>query len=216
MFTGIIEEVGTVKRVERGTRSLVLEIRARVVLQGLRVGDSISTNGVCLTVTSLGDSSFLADVMPETARRSNLVELRAGDAVNLERALPFGGRLGGHLVSGHVDGTGRVTRKEREENATWVTIAAGREILRYIVEKGSVAVDGISLTVAAVDESGFKVSLVPRTRQETTLARKQAGETVNVENDLIAKYVEKLARPLPASAPPGDRLTEDYLREHGF
>ncbi|MDR2129617.1 MAG: riboflavin synthase [Odoribacteraceae bacterium] len=217
MFTGIIEEVGRIKRVDRGHRAIVLEVVARRVLEGLRVGDSIATNGVCLTVTSFDGSSFRADVMPETARASNLGEVRAGDPVNLERALAFGDRLGGHLVSGHVDGTGKIVAKEREENAGWVTIAAGEELLRYVIKKGSVAVDGISLTVAAVAERSFKVSVIPHTRRETTLAIKEVGATVNVENDLVAKYVERLAR-LPVS-PPSTRaggLTLDDLMEHGF
>ncbi|MDR1274676.1 MAG: riboflavin synthase [Odoribacteraceae bacterium] len=214
MFTGIIEEVGTIKRVERGGRSLVLEVRAREVLDGLQPGDSISTNGVCLTVTSFNEATFRADVMPETARRSNLGDLRPGDPVNLERALTLQRRLGGHLVSGHIDGTGRIVAKERDENATWVTVAADAGILRLVVEKGSIAVDGISLTVAAVDDATFKVSIIPRTRQETTLARKETGATVNLENDLMAKYAEKLLR-LDGDRPsPG--LTLDYLTEHGF
>jgi riboflavin synthase len=180
-----------------------------VVLEGLRAGDSVATNGVCLTVASFDATSFRADVMPETARRSTLGAARAGDAVNLERALTLQGRLGGHLVSGHVDGTGRVVAVEREENAVWMTVAAGREITRLVVEKGSIAVDGISLTVAAVDAAAFKVSIVPRTRHETTLAGKRAGDTVNLENDIIAKYVERLSCP-------GGGLTLDFLRENGF
>jgi riboflavin synthase len=211
MFTGIIEEMGTVRRVERG-RGLVLEIGARVVLEGLRPGDSISTNGACLTVTSFDEASFRADVMPETARCSNLGAARVGDPVNLERALALGGRLGGHLVTGHLDGTGTIVARSVEENATWLTVAADEKILRHVVEKGSVAVDGVSLTVAAVNDASFKVSVIPRTRQETTLARKGAGAVVNVENDIVAKYVEKLTRP----APPRGGLTLEYLREHGF
>jgi riboflavin synthase len=214
MFTGIIEEVGTIKRVERGGRALVLEVRAREVLDGLQPGDSISTNGVCLTVTSFNDATFRADVMPETARRSNLGDLRPGDPVNLERALTLQRRLGGHLVSGHIDGTGRIVAKKRDENATWVTVAADAGILRLVVEKGSIAVDGISLTVAAVDDATFKVSIIPHTRQETTLARKETGATVNLENDLMAKYAEKLLRLDGGRRPPG--LTLDYLTEHGF
>ncbi|MDR1414283.1 MAG: riboflavin synthase [Odoribacteraceae bacterium] len=209
MFTGIIEETGTVRRVERGAR-FALEVRARVALEGLRAGDSVSTNGVCLTVTSFDDAGFRADVMPETARRSNLGGLRVGDAVNLERALALGGRLGGHLVSGHIDGTGRVVSRVSDGNAEWVTVAADAGILRHVVEKGSIAVDGISLTVAAVDGASFKVSLTPFTRLETTLARARPGDTVNLETDLMAKYAEKLLG--------GTRggLTLDFLTEHGF
>ncbi|MDR2414654.1 MAG: riboflavin synthase [Odoribacteraceae bacterium] len=213
MFTGIIEETGAIKRVERSGGGIVLEVQARVVLEGLRAGDSIATDGVCLTVTSFDDSSFRADVMPETARASALGHARPGDAVNLERALPVGGRLGGHLVSGHVDGTGRVAAKLREANATWLTITAGAEILRYVIKRGSIAIDGVSLTVASVEGDSFRVSIIPRTGVETTLTRKERGALVNVETDLVARYVERLAA-LPPSLPGG--LTLDYLKENGF
>ncbi|MDR0766704.1 MAG: riboflavin synthase [Odoribacteraceae bacterium] len=211
MFTGIIEETGTVRRVDRAGGGLVLEVLARRVLEGLRAGDSIATNGVCLTVTSFDASSFRADVMPETARWSTLGDARVGDAVNLERALAVGDRLGGHLVSGHVDGTGRVAAREREANATWLTIVAGEEILRYVARKGSVAIDGVSLTVASVEGNAFRVSIIPRTGQETTLTGKERGALVNVETDLVARYVERLSGVSRAGG-----LTLDYLKEHGF
>lgn len=212
MFTGIIEEIGKIKSVSRGSRSVVLEVAADKVLEDTRIGDSIATNGVCLTVTAIRDGAFLADVMPETMYRSNLGGLRPGDRVNLERALCLNSRLGGHLVAGHIDGTGKITDQKKDDNAIWITITAGPEILRYIIAKGSVAVDGVSLTVADVNEQEFKVSVIPHTQAETTLTSKRIGETVNLENDMIAKYVEKLMNP----GQEGKGLTLEFLREQGF
>ena len=212
MFTGIVEEVGRIKAIRRGNGSAVLEIEAVKVLEGTCVGDSIATNGVCLTVTGMGAGSFDADVMPETLRRSNLGDLRPGDRVNLERALRLDSRLGGHLVAGHVDGTGLVSDRRQEDNAVWFTVAAVPEILRYVIEKGSIAVDGVSLTVAYVDEAVFKVSVIPHTQEETTLLGKRVGAVVNLENDLIAKYVEKFTGG-------GERkqgLSLEFLQANGF
>ena len=192
MFTGIIEEIGSVKRVSVGGKSGSIEIAAKKVLDGTKVGDSIAVNGVCLTVTSLGSSSFTADVMAETLRRSSLGSLLLGNGVNLERAMAADGRFGGHLVSGHIDGTGTISKMQKEENAVWVHIQANSEILNLIVEKGSIAIDGISLTVAGVSDSEFSVSVIPHTAKETTLLSKKAGDTVNLENDIIGKYVQKL------------------------
>lgn len=216
MFTGIIEEIGTIKNVRRGSRSVELEVRAAKVLTDLKVGDSICTNGVCLTVKTFDDSVFRADVMPETMQRSNLGLLSAGDPVNLERALTLQSRLGGHMVSGHIDGTGTVRNKYRDENAIWMTIDAPAGILRYIIEKGSIAIDGISLTVASVDDTSFKVSLIPHTQGETTLVGKQPGERVNLENDLIGKYVERLLASSGTGGPRKSGLTFDFLTENGF
>lgn len=212
MFTGIIEEIGHIKSIKHGGRSVVLEIGASRVLEATQVGDSIATNGVCLTVTAMGNGFFSADVMPETMRRTNLGELRPGDRVNLERALSLNSRLGGHLVAGHIDGTGRITGRVQDENAIWITIAAAPEILRYVIEKGSICIDGISLTVAYVDESVFKVSIIPHTQEETTLTAKRIGETVNLENDMIAKYVEKLM----GEKKEGKGLSLEFLQENGF
>ena len=192
MFTGIIEEIGSVKRVSVGGKSGSIEIAAKKVLDGTKVGDSIAVNGVCLTVTSLGSSSFTADVMAETLRRSSLGSLSLGNGVNLERAMAADGRFGGHLVSGHIDGTGTISKMQKEENAVWVHIQANSEILNLIVEKGSIAIDGISLTVAGVSDSEFSVSVIPHTAKETTLLSKKTGDTVNLENDIIGKYVQKL------------------------
>lgn len=212
MFTGIIEEIGKIRAIRRGGRSIELEIGAEKVLEGTRVGDSIATNGVCLTVTALGNGVFSADVMPETMTRSNLGDLKPGDRVNLERALCLNSRLGGHIVAGHVDGTGRIVEKKTDENAVWITVAAAPEVLRYIIEKGSVAIDGVSLTVAYVDEHVFKVSVIPHTQEETVLTSRRPGDLVNLENDMIAKYVEKLAG---LEKKPGG-LSLEFLRENGF
>lgn len=192
MFTGIIEEVGRVKSIKPGANSFTLEVQAEKVLEGTKVGDSIATNGVCLTVTSLSPTAFTADVMPETVRRTSLSELKAGSLVNLERALTLSSRLGGHLVSGHIDGTGRVRHIRQDDIAIWVTVECSHQLMRYIIEKGSVTIQGVSLTVARVDEGCFAVSLIPHTQMVTTLHTLQVGSLVNLENDVIAKYVEKL------------------------
>lgn len=210
MFTGIIEEIGKIKTVTRGARSVVVEVEAAVVTEGTKVGDSIATNGVCLTVTALTGNGFRADVMPETMERSNLGLLRPGDRVNLERALCLNSRIGGHLVAGHVDGTGRIVGMERDDTAIWITVSAPERILRYVIEKGSVAVDGVSLTVAYVDGEVFKVSVIPHTQEETTLTKKRTGDVVNLENDMIARYVEKFA------GKKREGLSVGFLMENGF
>ena len=192
MFTGIIEEIGTVKKISLAGKSGSLEIGAKKVLEGTKIGDSIAVNGVCLTVTSLFSSTFTADIMAETVRRSSLGSISSGSGVNLERAMAADGRFGGHIVSGHIDGTGKIARLQKEENAVWVHISAGKEILALIVEKGSIAIDGISLTVASVSDSEFAVSIIPHTASETTLLSKKAGDIVNLENDIVGKYVQKL------------------------
>ena len=192
MFTGIIEEKGTVASVKKGTVSSRITFRAAVVLEDIHEGDSIAVNGVCLTATDITSDTFTADVMAETMRRSSLGSLKTGDHVNMERAMLCGGRFGGHIVSGHIDGTGTIESIKREENAVWVKIAADSSLLRYIVEKGSVALDGISLTVAKVTDKNFSVSIIPHTGSETTLLSKKPGDRINIECDMIGKYVEKL------------------------
>ena len=192
MFTGIIEEVGVIRGMSMSGHSGEISIKAGKVLEGTKIGDSIAVNGICLTVTSLRPDGFTADVMPETVSRSSLGGASAGDRVNLERAMAADGRFGGHIVSGHIDGTGTIREMKRDENAVWVRIEAGPQILRYIVEKGSITIDGISLTVAAVTEKDFSVSIIPHTGSETTLLTRQAGDKVNLETDIIAKYTEKL------------------------
>lgn len=192
MFTGIVEECGTVLDVLKNGVSGSVQIQASTVLEGTKTGDSIAVNGVCLTVTKLTKSSFTADVMAETFRRTNLGNLGKNSRVNLERAMAADGRFGGHIVSGHIDGTGIISRIKEEENAVWIYISAHQSILNLIVEKGSVAVDGISLTVAAVSDKEFAVSVIPHTRENTALSGKKTGAVVNLENDIIGKYVQKL------------------------
>ena len=191
MFTGIVEETGSIRSLRLSGSSGKIAIRAKKVLGGTRIGDSIAVNGVCLTVVSLEKDGFTADVMAETVRRSSLGALRDGSYVNLERAMAADGRFGGHIVSGHIDGTGQIESMRREENAVWVTIACTDKILDLIVEKGSICIDGISLTVAAVTKRNFSVSVIPHTGEETTLLKKKAGDPVNLENDIVGKYIQK-------------------------
>ena len=220
MFTGLIEEVGTIQNVRRGARSCVLTIGCKKVLEGSQIGDSIAVNGVCLTVTGMGGSYYTADVMAETMNRSSLGQLSTGASVNLERAMPANGRFGGHIVSGHIDGTGTVQRIEPDDNAIWYTIAAKPNLLRYIVEKGSITIDGISLTVAYVDEHCFKVSIIPHTQQVTALHDRKVGDIVNLECDIIGKYVEKLLQPTAVTEETETKkesgITEDFLKKYGF
>lgn len=211
MFTGIIEEIGTVRRIEHGAKGARLTIQAKTVLEDTRIGDSIATNGVCLTVVSMTDDSFSADVMAESLRRSSLGTLQGGSLVNLERAMAANGRFGGHIVSGHIDGTGTIASQKREDNAVWVKIKTPAPLLRYIVEKGSIAIDGVSLTVAAVTDTDFSVSIIPHTGAQTILLGKKPGDPVNLECDVIGKYVEKLTAPHKT-----DGISTNFLAENGF
>lgn len=213
MFTGIVEEVGAIKNIKRGQHSAVLTIQAKTVLEGTRIGDSIAVNGICLTVTRLFPDGFSADVMHETLNRSSLAGLTAGCVVNLERAMPANGRFGGHIVAGHVDGVGHIANIRRDDTAVWYTVHAGPEILRYVVEKGSITIDGISLTVAAVDNTSFSVSTIPHTVSQTNLHQRRRGDPVNLETDIIGKYVEKLLRP---EEPKQNTLTKETLLRCGF
>ena len=213
MFTGIIEEVGTIGRIGGG----VLAIDARRVLTDVQLGDSICVNGICLTVTSFDARHFTADVMPETIRRTSLAELKKGSPVNLERALTLSSRLGGHIVSGHIDGTGEVLSLKQEGNAVLLQIAADDALLRGIVEKGSVALDGISLTVAAVGAQDFTVSLIPPPLQSTNLHTKKKGSRVNIETDIIGKYVERLLmEERKAKEAPASIITREFLSSYGY
>ena len=216
MFTGIIEEVGALERLAGGE----IAIRAKKVLEDVALGDSIAVDGICLTVTRFDAAHFTADVMPETVRRTSLAELRRGSRVNLERALTLKSRLGGHIVSGHIDGAGTIAAMREEGNAILLTVRASADILRYIVEKGSVALDGISLTVASVGAADFTVSLIPHTREITNLREKRMGSRLNIETDILGKYVEKLfpgGCALGSAAPKGkDGITMDFLRQQGF
>ncbi len=214
MFTGIIEETGELIRLIQGSDSAVLTIRARKVLEGTSVGDSIAVNGVCLTVTRIDASGFDADVMPETLRRSSLGKLSAGSRVNLERAMAADGRFGGHIVAGHVDGTGIIRDIRTERNAVVYNVAADPGLLRYVVEKGSIAIDGISLTVAAVTERELTVSVIPHTREVTNLRERKSGDIVNLETDIIGKYVERLLQHEQKEEKSG--ITMDLLAENGF
>lgn len=226
MFTGIIEEVGRIVSVKRGQVSSRLKIQGQKIFDDIHIGDSIAVNGVCLTATTLDDTAFEADVMAETLRRSSLGSLAPGSRVNLERAMPAYGRFGGHIVSGHIDGTGTIVSMKREENAVWVEIRADRKLMKYIIEKGSIAIDGISLTVAWVGSGSFKVSVIPHTGEETTLLSKKNGDIVNLENDVIGKYVEQMltfddggaadraGRNAGRSGNSG--LSMDFLTENGF
>ncbi len=218
MFTGIIEETGAIAGITGNGRECRLSIRCRKVLEQTGTGDSIAVNGVCLTVVKISEHQFEADVMEETLRRSSLAGIHAGDLVNLERAMAADGRFGGHMVAGHIDGTGVIRRIVPRANAVWFTIQAPAGILRYIVEKGSVALDGISLTVAAVDEVEFTVSVIPHTIRETTLSQKKPGAVVNIECDVVGKYVEKLLGLKKPESPEMRKtgITEAFLRENGF
>lgn len=213
MFTGIVEELGTIKKLSISGHSGQIMINASKVLEGTAVGDSIAVNGICLTVTAMGNDYFTADVMAETVRRSSLKDAVAGDQVNLERAMAANGRFGGHIVSGHVDGTGTITSMKKEENAVWVTISADPSIIKFIVEKGSVCLDGISLTVAAVSNTNFKVSVIPHTGEETTLLKKKVGSLINIENDIVGKYVDRL---LNYKEEKSSGITMDFLKEYDF
>lgn len=215
MFTGIVEEMGQVEGIQRGRQSAILSIRAKTVLEGTKIGDSIAVNGVCLTVTTLSPDRFTADVMHETLDRSSLAQLKRGSAVNLERAMAADGRFGGHIVAGHIDGTGRVAEVQKDDNAIWYTIQAAPQVLRYIVEKGSIAVDGISLTVARVEDDQFAISAIPHTVAQTVLRDRKEGDLVNLETDIIGKYVEKLLKPAPEARASGG-ITLDFLARNGF
>ena len=221
MFTGMVEELGIVRAVRRGRASSVLSIGARRILSDLRIGDSVAVNGVCLTAAAKDDGGFIADVMHETLKRSSLGALSVGSHVNLERAMAVGGRFGGHIVSGHVDNLGEIVNTKQEGSALWLTLSAPPDVLELVVKKGSVTLDGVSLTVAERTERTFSVSLSPTTQTDTTLLRKRPGDKINLETDIIGKYVRALLhKSAPAALPEGQpqesRLTEDFLRRNGF
>ena len=217
IFTGIIEELGVVKSIAINGASGCITIKAKKVLEGTQLGDSIAVNGTCLTVTSINSDGFSADVMAETVKRTSLSQVGKGDLVNLERAMILNGRFGGHIVSGHIDGTGTITKYTKEENAIWVTIKAPDEILDLIVEKGSICIDGISLTVATVSDQDFQVSIIPHTAKETTLIHKKVGSLVNLENDIVGKYIKKLMENnQEEQAKKASGLTMEVLEEYGL
>jgi len=214
MFTGIIEETGTVVSVQKGSGSASLTIQGSLIFGDLKKGDTVSVSGVCLTAREIGNHTFTADVMNETFSRSALGLLRSGSRVNLERAMPADGRFGGHIVSGHIDGAGTVSHIQKDDNAVWFTIQAPPELLRYVVEKGSVAIDGISLTVATAGGDSFRVSVIPHTAAVTTLPERKIGDRVNLETDIVGKYIEKFLSPATAGDQPG--LTLEFLAQAGF
>lgn len=216
MFTGIIEEIGTIKEIVQGSLSIQISIKCKTVLSDVKLGDSIAVNGICLTIKAFGYDWFMADVMPETIRKTSLNSLKITDKVNLERALRLSDRLGGHIVSGHIDGTGILTAKKEEDNAIWLTIEADEHILKYIILKGSVALDGTSLTIAYVDENSFKVSLIPHTAEKTTLCLRKSGDLINIECDLIGKYVEKISGYYTHKPEKVEKINLDFLKNNGF
>ena len=216
MFTGIVEEIGTITHIKNGVKSSKLIINCNKVLETTEIGDSICTNGVCLTVTNINKGTFEADVMAETIRKSDLNTLKIGSKVNLERALSLSTRLGGHLVSGHIDGTGYIKDLKKEDTAIWITIKTSVDILRYIVYKGSITIDGISLTIAYVDDDVFKVSIIPHTLKQTILSSKNIGDSVNLECDIIGKYVEKLLGISKPNKQQANNINETFLKENGF
>ena len=213
MFTGIIEEIGTIKSIKKGKSSAAVSIQASTIMQDIHLGDSIAVNGVCLTASLISSNSFTADVMHETLNRSALGKLRTGSPVNLERALSASSRFGGHIVSGHIDGTGTVFEICKDDNAVWFTIKTSAQVLRYIIEKGSIAIDGISLTVAKVYQDSFRVSIIPHTAALTTLSSRRIGDTVNLENDCIGKYVERL---MGKECQNASNITTGFLTKYGF
>lgn len=216
MFTGIVEEVGKIKSIKMGAKSAIITIQADKIMEDIHLGDSIAANGVCLTVTAFDKNSYSVDVMHETLRRTNLGSLKSGSRVNLERAMAADGRFGGHIVAGHIDDTGTIISMEKDDNAIWITIQTIPQVLKYIVEKGSIAIDGISLTVARVDAKEFAVSVIPHTGSNTTLLEKKPGDTVNLETDMVGKYVEKLLRYDEEEKAVPSGITMDFLKNHGF
>lgn len=213
MFTGLIEEVGRMDSIFNSEKSLKLTILAEKILQDIKIGDSISTNGVCLTVVKFTNNSFTVDVMPETLRNTNLSKLKRGSIINLERALKLSDRLGGHIVSGHIDGTGNIIEFKVEDNATWITIETTRDVIKYIIAKGSIAIDGTSLTVVDVHENSFMVSIIPITKDETILLKKSAGDEVNLECDMVGKYIERF---LNFKENKDSVIDLDFLKQNGF
>ncbi|MDN5440566.1 MAG: riboflavin synthase [Lactococcus lactis] len=215
MFTGIIEEIGEVSRLQKREKSFKISIRASLILEDMKLGDSISTNGLCLTISEFNQKEFTADIMPESLNRSNLGTLNVGAKVNLERAMSLNGRFGGHIVSGHIDGVGQILEVKKEENAIWFEIKTSLNLMRYIVEKGSITIDGISLTVAQVKSKSFSVSIIPHTLKKTIMADKKVGDTVNLENDILGKYIEKLWGDSSSSMKESS-VTKEKLFNNGF
>lgn len=216
MFTGIVEETGKIVKIENGSKSSRLTVKGNKIFSDLKQGDSVAVNGVCLTVTEFSEGLFSADIMNETLSRSNLGGLKQGSLVNLERAMIADGRFGGHIVSGHIDGTGMIAKIIRDDIAVWYTISADKKIMKYIIEKGSVTIDGISLTVAKVTNNDFSVSVIPHTAKETILGMKKVGDTVNLENDIVGKYIEHFLKYDTMDDKKSSGITKELLLKSGF
>jgi riboflavin synthase len=214
MFTGLVEEIGKIEYVRNGRDSCRFKIKADKIFSDLKIGDSVAVNGICLTAVTVENPFFEVDVMHETLNRSSLGEMKKGSCVNLERAMPANGRFGGHIVSGHVDGTGNIESFTKDDIAVIVKISASENLTRYIIEKGSVTLDGVSLTVVSVTDNYFTVSLIPHTAKETILLSKKIGDKINIECDVIGKYVEKLMTTKKSEQK--DRITKEFLLENGF
>jgi riboflavin synthase len=220
MFTGLIEEIGKIKRITKGSRSYQYSIEAKLILDDLKIGNSVSTDGACLTVVEKNASGFIVDIMEETVKRTNFSQLKIGDSINLERALKLSDRLGGHLVSGHIDGIGKITKIQKVDIANLIHIEAPQEILNQLIQKGSVAIDGISLTVIEVSDRDFQIGIIPHTAKETTLLNKEIGDLVNVETDLMGKYIQRFLRQesteKTTQAKKSSGLTMDFLTANGY
>ena len=216
MFTGLIEEIGNIKNIAHGSKSCKITITAKKVLEDVKLGDSIAVNGTCLTVVNYGVDYFTADVMPETVKRTVLAKLNNGDVVNLERTMALGDRFGGHIVSGHIDGLGEIVNMKKDDNAIVITIKASSSVIKYIIEKGSVAIDGISLTVVSVDAEKFAVSIIPHTVAMTNLHYKNPGDYVNIETDVIGKYVERLMNFDNQKPTSTSKINLEFLAKNGF
>ena len=214
MFSGIVEVLGDVRSMASGDSGARISIEAGALVEGVKLGDSIAINGACMTVVAFGNSIFEADISPESLRMTNLGDLKAGEKVNLEKALVLGDRLGGHMVTGHIDGMGKIRERKADGDSIWLTVEAPPDVMRYLVFKGSIAVDGISLTVATCDEDSFSIAIIPHTSEHTTLTAKRDGAVVNLEADLIGKYVEKLL--LPHAQARAGGVSMDKLKEHGY
>ncbi|MGV3488494.1 MAG: riboflavin synthase [Tuberibacillus sp.] len=214
MFTGIIEEIGTVESILASSSTFKIKIKARKILNSTAIGDSISVNGVCLTVTSITHNAFTVDVMPETVKATTLKRLANSSKVNLERAMSANGRFGGHFVTGHVDGIGKIMKRTAVSNAVYYVIVTAPSLLKYMIVKGSVAVDGTSLTIFGLTDSTFTISLIPHTLSETVLGHKGVGDIVNLESDMLAKYIEKYSA--SNKAQPLSSLSPSFLEKHGY
>ena len=214
MFTGLVEEVGKVLDVKVDNKIWTMTFECEKVVENLSIGDSIAINGVCLTVKEFAKNLFKVDVMAETIRKTNLGFIKSGDLVNLERALRIGDRLGGHIVTGHIDGTGIIEEFREEGDAIWICISSSKDILKYIVHKGSIAIDGVSLTISYVDEEKFKVTIIPHTKATTTLINKKINDLVNIECDLVGKYIEKLLSYKKVANE--SKIDLSFLKDNGF